>query len=263
MKIENLFSVRSKNIVITGGSSGIGRMMAEGFCANGANVVIASRNFDQCHIAAQRINAAYPEGQCVPFQCDVANPAHIEQFANFLAKHFANLDVLINNAGKTWGAPFDSFPLHAWQSVLDVNVSAPFLLVQQLKEQLLKSASMESPGRIINIGSVVGIRPITNHAFSYGASKAAIHHLTRMLANEFAPHHITVNALAPGAFPSRMMAKETESDVARQAILDQTPLRRLGQADDIISAAIFLSSAAGAFITGAIVPVDGGMAVSV
>ncbi len=263
MKIEGLFSVTGKTALVTGGASGIGSMMTEALCANGARVIIASRKIDACKEAAATINAKYSCGECIPFQADLAKEADLDSLASFVTATFGNLNILINNAGKTWGAPFDDFPTNAWESVMSVNVTAPFSLTQKLVAALAQSATPDNPARVINIGSVVGERPVSNNAYSYGASKAAIHHLTKILANDLANRSITVNALAPGAFPSRMMAHATEDKNAREELIASTPLSRLGMPQDIAGATLFLCSQASAFITGTVLPVDGGIAVSV
>ena len=168
------------------------------------------------------------------------------------------LDILVNNAGATWGEPLETFPAAAWDRVLDLNVKSPFWMVQALLPALRKAGTQDDPARIINIGSIDGIHVSPMTTYSYSTSKAAIHQLTRVLAKELGPQHITVNAVAPGPFPSKMMAATLEA--FGEAIAASAPLRRIGRDDDMAGIAIFLASRAGSYLNGAVIPVDGGIA---
>ncbi len=255
-----LFDVAGKVVLVTGGATGIGRMIAGGFVAAGATVLIASRKGEACVAAAQALTAEGP-GRAEGFAADVASEAGAAGLAAEVERRAGRLDVLVNNAGVAWGAPLESFPRAQWARVMETNVAGPFGCIQALLPMLRKAATPQDPARIVNIGSVMGTIASAEGNYSYVASKAAIHHLTRVLAAELAPRAITVNALAPGLFPSKMtrFAVGTAEGAAEAA--GNIPLGRLGAAGDAAGAAIFLASRAGAYVTGAVLPLDGGVSV--
>ncbi len=252
--MRNLFSVEGKVALVTGGSRGIGEMIARGYVENGAKVYISSRKANVCDALADELSKF---GTCISLPFDLGGMAGIEDLAAAVAERESKLDILVNNAGATWGAPFDSFDDAAWDRVLDLNVKGVFHLTRFLRPALAAAGTAGDPSRVVNIGSVDGIRVPELETYSYSASKAAVHHLTRVLASRLAPDHITVNAIAPGPFESKMMAATLEA--FGDAIRDQIPLRRIGEPDDMAGAAIFLCSRAGAYVTGAVIPVDGGI----
>ena len=259
--VESLFSLAGKTAVVTGGATGIGRIVAEGLVRAGADVLIASRKAKACEECAASLNKLGARGSAMGIAGDVSTESGVSALAEEIGRQFPRLSILINNAGKTWGAPLDAFPYAAWQSVFAVNVAGLFTLTQLLLPQLAAAATADDPARIVNLGSVMGSQPMGDGAYSYSASKAAVHHLTRILAKELAARRITVNALAPGLFDSRMTAFAT-GDAARVARLEQRiPLGRLGRPEDIASAILFLCGRGGAYITGAILPIDGGVGV--
>lgn len=250
------FSLTGKTALVTGGAQGLGRMIAEGLLRAGATVAITSRKPELCDQAAGEMSGL---GRCIPLPADLSTP----QAAVELAQHFRGrlgvCHILINNAGKTWGAPIESFPDKAWGGVMAVNVQAPFTLVRELLPELSAAGTPDDPARIINIGSVAGMKPERLKAYSYSASKAAIHMLTRDLAGDLADRNITVNAVVPGYFPTRMTAHMRDEEQVDPSLVAHIPLRRLGRPEDIAGAVVFLSSRAGAYITGAHIPVDGGL----
>lgn len=257
MQISSLFDVAGRRAVVTGGSRGIGRMITEGLLANGAEVVITARKADQLRAAAEEMAEL---GPVHAFPADLSEPEEVTRFADHVRGVFGDeLDVLVNNAGAVWGAPVDDFPVAGFDKVLDINVRAPFLLTQALLPQLRAAATEEDPARVVNIGSIDGIRVPLMDNFSYSASKAGIHQLTRHLAMKLVGDHISVNAIAPGPFESRMMAFALEDPDARAAVEAGVPMGRIGTPEDVAGAVIFLCSRAGAYLTGAIVPVDGGI----
>lgn len=259
--LESLFSLAGKFALVTGGATGIGRMTAEALMHAGATVVIASRKFDACEEAAAALNALGAGGSAVAVAADISNEAGVAALSDEIARRYAGLSILINNAGISWGAPLDDFPWSAWNRVMSVNVAGMFTLTQKLLPVLTANASADDPARVINLGSVMGAQPMGDRVYSYSASKAAVHHLTRILAKELAPRHITVNALAPGLFESRMTGFATKHAERLPRIRERIPLRRLGRPEDIASAMLFLCGRGGAYVTGAIVPVDGGVGV--
>lgn len=259
--LQRLFSVEGKTALVTGGGTGIGRMIAEGLVAAGARVLIASRKREVCEAAAAEINAAGLPGRVEALPGDVATEAGIDALAEAVGAASDRLDILVNNAGVSWGAPLGTFPHAAWAKVMDVNVAGLFTLTQRLLPQLEASASVGDPARIVNIGSVMGAAPLGDGAYSYAASKAAVHHLTRILAKELAGRSITVNAIAPGVFQSRMTAFATGTAEKAAAVGGNVPLGRLGTPDDIAALVLFLCGRSGAYMTGAILPLDGGLGV--
>jgi len=255
MNIQNLFSVAGKTVVITGGSSGLGLMMATGFLQAGARVYISARKAEQLQ-AAQAELSAYGEVHAV--QCDLGTAEGIATLVDTLNEREDKLHVLINNAGKSWGAPLAQYPDAAWSNLMALNVHAPFALTQKLLPLLEKATCAEDPARIINIGSIGGIINDELNAFAYSASKAAVHRLTQHLAHELAPKKILVNAIAPGMFPSKMSAAIMKDEAWRAKELSAIPLGRFGEPEDIAGLAIYLSARASAFMTGNIIPIDGG-----
>ncbi|MFC9871797.1 SDR family oxidoreductase [Nocardia salmonicida] len=251
---SQIFSVEGKTVLITGGTRGIGYMIAEGYLRAGAKVYISSRKKAAC-VAAEQELLQFGEVHAIP--CDVTDEADCRALIDEIAARESQLHVLVNNAGTTWGAQFDEFPGEGWDKVLAANVKAPFTLTQLARPLLEKGSADNDPARVINIGSIDGLVVPTLGNYSYSASKAAIHHLTRHLAADLAPS-ILVNAIAPGPFPSKMMAHTLEEigDQLRAA----SPVNRIGEPTDAASTAVFLSSRASNFITGAVIPLDGGLA---
>lgn len=256
--IDSLFNVQGKVTLVTGGGSGIGTMATEALVRAGCRVYIASRRLESCEAVAEEYNAMGP-GSVIAMQADLSTEEGTRALAGALGEREDSLDVLVNNSGMTWGAPFDEFPRSKWDEVMALNVSAVADLTKNLMPMLRKAGTAQDPARIVNLGSVVGTRAASNQAYSYGASKAAIHHLTKMLANEFGSMHITVNAIAPGPFPSRMMAHVIRDDARKKAMEARVPLHRVGEPEDIAGVLLMLCSRAGAYITGGIIPLDGGL----
>ncbi|MFV3127124.1 SDR family oxidoreductase [Niveispirillum sp. KHB5.9] len=255
--VTDLFSLAGKKALVTGGAQGLGRMIAEGLLRAGADVAITSRKPDICAQAAAEMAAL---GPCLALPADLSTPEAAVDLADRYRQAAGGLDILVNNAGKTWGAPIESFPDKAWASVMAVNVQTPFKLVQQFLSELTASGLGGDPARIINIGSVAGVAIELLQAYSYSASKAAIHQLSRQLAKDLADRNITVNAVLPGFFPTSMTAHLRDADDAPTGALQgHIPLRRLGRPDDIAGIVVFLCSRAGAYVTGAEIPVDGGI----
>lgn len=259
--LDDLFSVKGKVALVTGGATGIGQMAAAALVKGGARVLIASRKGEDCVRAAEALNALGAPGSAEGFAGDVGTEAGIDALAAEVAGRTDRLHILLNNAGTTWGEPFETFPHAAWARVLNVNVAGLFTLTQKLVGLLEHAASDDDPARIINLGSVMGTQPVADGAYSYSASKAAVHHLTLILAEELAARRITVNAFAPGPFPSRMTSFATGTDEGARKVAADVLLGRLGSADDIAGATLYLCSRAGAYVTGAILPIDGGTSV--
>jgi 2-deoxy-D-gluconate 3-dehydrogenase len=256
--VNGLFNIEGKVALVTGGSSGIGKMIAEGFAANGAKVYIASRKLHVCEEVAAELSKT---GTCIPLQADVSTHAGVLALAERMKALEPKLDVLVNNSGAAWGAPFDDFPEAGWDKVYALNVKAPFFLIQQLHGALKAAASAERPSKVINIASINGLTVPDMDTFSYSSSKAALIHLTRVLARTLAKDHIRVNAIAPGPFPSKMMAETIEKNGDK--ILNRVPAGRFGQPEDAAGVAIFLASRASDYVHGAVLPMDGGSATTV
>ncbi|MGV9979089.1 glucose 1-dehydrogenase [Micromonospora wenchangensis] len=254
--MTDLFSVDGKTVLVTGGSRGIGLMIARGFVRAGATVVISSRKADVCEAVAKELSA---EGRCEAIPADLGDEAGADALAAAVRERYDRLDVLVNNAGATWGAPLESYPGSAFDKLWAVNVKAVFRLTTALLPALRAAAGDDDPARVINIGSIDGLRVPAMEVYAYSATKAAVHMLTRSLAHQLAAERITVNAIAPGPFESKMMAFALDDPATRAAITQQVPLGRIGRPDDMAGAAIFLASRAGAYLTGAVIPVDGGI----
>ena len=261
--LEELFSLSGKKALVTGGATGIGRMIATGLARAGAEVMIASRKGADCAAVAAEINGIAASegtgGSVVGFAGDVSTEEGVDALAAEVQSRTDTLHILFNNAGTTWGEPMKQFPYGAWSRVLDVNVTGLFHLTRQLLPQLAAAGQLGDPARVVNLGSVMGTAALGDGAYSYSASKAAVHHLTRIMAKELAHKQITFNAFAPGPFQSKMTAFATGSDEKAAQVGKGVPLQRIGSPDDIAGAALFLCGKGGAYITGAILPIDGGI----
>lgn len=256
MELSTLFSVDGKVAVVTGGSRGIGRMIAEALVRSGARVIISSRKADACDAAAAELSEL---GHCTSVPADLSNAAGVRHLADAVGERERQLHLLFNNAGATWGAPLEEFPDEAWDKVLSTNVKAPFALSAALLPLLRAAATNEDPARIINVGSVDGIRVPATENYPYAASKAAVHMVTRQLAHQLVGDNVNVNAIAPGPFRSKMMSFLLDADGGEELVASGVPMGRIGAPDDMAGVALFLSSRASAYLTGAIIPVDGGI----
>ncbi|MFD0785882.1 glucose 1-dehydrogenase [Micromonospora azadirachtae] len=254
--MTDLFSVEGKTVLVTGGSRGIGLMIAQGFVQAGAHVIISSRKADVCAAVAEKLSA---EGRCEAIPADLSTDAGAEGLAAAIRQRYDRIDVLVNNAGATWGARLEEYPESAFDKLWAVNVKAVFRLTTALLPALRAAAGDDDPARVINIGSIDGIRVPWMEVYAYSATKAAVHMLTRSLAHQLAGERITVNAIAPGPFESKMMAFALDDPTSRATIEQQVPLGRIGRPEDMAGTAIYLSSRAGAYLTGAVIPVDGGI----
>jgi NAD(P)-dependent dehydrogenase (short-subunit alcohol dehydrogenase family) len=250
--MESLFSLDGKVAIVTGGARGLGRMMARGLLNAGATVYLTSREADDCLAATADLG-----GQSRALHGDAGSPKGIAELGRkFRQAGERKLHILINNVGRTRGAPLESFPDDAWASVMSLNVQAPFRMIQEMLPELQAAASLNDPARVINIGSIAGRAVTELKAYSYMASKAAIHQLTRQLAKDLIERHINVNAILPGFFPTAMTAPLRDRDSNLQQMI---PMGRMGDWEDIAGAAVFLSSRAGSYVTGIELPVDGGI----
>jgi NAD(P)-dependent dehydrogenase (short-subunit alcohol dehydrogenase family) len=253
--VEQLFSIRGKVAVVTGGSRGIGEMIARGYVAAGAKVYISSRKASACEELADELSTI---GTCVPLPADLSTPEGATQLAAAIAEREPEVHILVNNAGASWGEPLDDYAVEGFDKVMDLNVRGVFLLTQALAPQLRAAASAADPARVINVGSIDGGFHVPAYeAYAYSASKAAVHQLTRHLGRFLAADHVTVNAIAPGLFPSKMTAFMFDHE---EQLVAGIPMGRAGTPEDMAGIAIYLASRAGAYTTGAIIPVDGGVA---
>ncbi|KAJ5454556.1 Rhamnolipids biosynthesis 3-oxoacyl- reductase [Penicillium daleae] len=259
MDSESLFNVKGKVVLVTGGAKGIGRMISEGYVTNGATVYISSRDAKACDQAVKELNAL-GKGKAHAIPADFYKYEDVKKLAEELGKRESKLHVLVNNSGSNWGAPYDEYPTDAFTRVLTLNLHRVFDLTR-LVTPLLENASAENdPARIINIGSIDGLRVPSLETFAYSSSKAGLHHLSRVLANHLGRRNITSNTLACGPFESKMMAATLKS--FGDAIKAGVPLGRIGTPQDVAGACLFLSSRAGAYINGATISVDGGSSIS-
>ncbi len=254
--MSDLFDISRKTALVTGGSRGIGAMIARGLLDAGARIVISSRKEADLNATAEQL-AAY--GECVAIPADLSNEDGARGLASAVAERFPELNILVNNAGATWGAPVEDFPQSGWDRVIGTNVEGIFHLTTALLPQLRAAATADDPARVINIGSIDGIRVPSTENYSYSASKAAVHMLTRHLAKRLASQHITVNAIAPGPFESKMMAFALDNPDTRAAVESMVPLGRIGRPDDAAGLVQFLASRAGAYLTATVIPMDGGI----
>ena len=251
----DLFDLSGKVAVVTGGTRGIGMMVARGLLQAGARVYISSRKAEAGEAAVAEL-AQF--GKVVSIPADLSTEAECVRLAAEVGAREDQLHILVNNAGATWGEPLETFPESAWDKVLDLNLKSPFFLTRAFLPLLQEAGTHDDPARVVNIGSIDGLHVPPMNTYSYSSSKAALHHLTRVLARELGPRHITVNAVAPGPFESKMMAATL--DAFGKEIAARSPLGRIGRPDDMAGAVVFLSSRAGSYVTGSVLAVDGGIA---
>ncbi|KAF1951522.1 NAD(P)-binding protein [Byssothecium circinans] len=259
MDITGLFNVKGKVVLVTGGAKGIGRMISEGFVRNGATVYVSSRDAKACEQACKELNAL-GKGKADYITADFYKEEEIKKVADGLKKREGKLDVLVNNSGSNWGESYDSYPSAAWDRVLNLNLKRVFQLTQAVTPLLEAAGSAASPSRIINIGSVDGLRVPALETFAYSASKAGLHHMSRVLASHLGKRHITSNTIACGPFQSKMMKATLEK--FGDKIASGVPLGRIGTPEDVAGTCIWLSSRAGAWVSGATIALDGGSVVS-
>lgn len=253
---DDLFSVRGKTVLVTGASAGIGRMIAEAMVSRGADVWICSRNAEDLARTCAELGRA---GQCRAIAADLSTECGIALVEKTLKAETTAIDILVNNAGTSWGATLGTFPRDSFEKVLNLNLLAPFELIQRLLPLILAGAKRSPPASIINIASVDGIRPPVRDSFAYSSSKAGVIMLTRHLAQVLAKDGVTVNAIAPGIFPSRLTAHILDPDHTRYVPPPPVPLGRIGTPDDIAGAVLYMGSRAGSYVTGATLPVGGGL----
>lgn len=254
--VHDLFSVAGKIALVTGGSRGIGLMIARGLVEAGAKVYISSRKKAACDEVAQQLCAV---GECVSLPADVSTAAGCAALAREVAQREDRLHILVNNAGTAWGETLMKYPESGWDKVMNTNVKSVFFLTRELLVLLEKAGTTVDPARVINVGSVDGIKPPFYETYAYPASKAAVHQLTRDLAVKFGGKNITVNAIAPGPFESHMT--EWMLEHYRSRLEQACPMRRIGVPSDLAGVAIYLSSRAGAYVNGVVLPVDGGICI--
>lgn len=256
--VADLFSVRGRIALVTGGSTGIGRHIATGLAAAGAKVYICARSAEKIGQAANEI-ASETGAEVIALTADLSTMAGIEALAADLAGRERALHILVNNAGTLTDAPLDDFSEEDWDRVIDLNLKSPFFMMQKLLPLLRSGASAVRPSAVIDIGSVGALKIGPREVYAYQASKAAIHWMVKSLAKKLGPEHITVNAIAPGFFESEMTVISSEE--MRQMVIGMVPRRRTGEPDDVAGAAIYLASRAGAYVTGSVIPVEGGLAI--
>ncbi len=254
MPISSLFDLSGRTCLVTGGANGLGRMMAEALLGAGARVMVTSRR--DAEAAAAEMSRL---GPCEGFNADLTDMKGVSALAAAIHERTDTLDVLVNNAGRTWGEALETYPAKAWTSLMAVNVQAPFTLSRDLLPLLERASRPDDPARILNIGSIAALTTLRRSAYAYAASKAALHHLTREMAAELAPRGIAVNTIVPGWFPTNMTAPFRRSESEAEAVDAGVPLGRIGAPSDIAGVVVFLSSLASAYITGAEIVVDGGL----
>ena len=254
--IKDLFTLKGRVALVTGGSRGIGRMIAEGFLMQGAKVYISSRKSAQCDAAAEALSAG---GECISLPQDLSTVEGCKALTQRLTALEPKLDILVNNAGAAWGADFDEFPESGWDKVLNLNLKSPFFLTQALHGALKAAASPEKPAKVINIASIDGIRHNPQDTYSYHASKSGLIYLTRRMAARLIQDQIVMSCIAPGAFASDM---NRDARDRADAVASRIPMRRIGTDEDMAAAAIYLASRAGDYVVGATIPVDGGVALA-
>ena len=263
--MKDLFSIKGKIALVTGGSRGIGEMIAAGFLSSGAKVYICSRKVEACDLAAKKLSQEFG-GECISIPTDLSNMEGIENLVKEISNKESQLDILINNAGTAWGAPIDKYPEMGWDKVMDTNVKGVFFLTQKLLPLLRTSGSHENPSRVVNIGSIEGIIKGSFDNFAYGPSKAALHHLTRVLAASLIKENIIVNAIAPGPFPTWMLSTGVgfggKTDIDWGVVGKHNPSGRVGNMEDIAGLAIFLCSRASSYTVGQTITCDGGIVAS-
>ncbi len=255
LPISDLFSVDGKTAIVTGGSRGIGAMIARGLVSNGVTTYITARKADACDAMAVELSTF---GTCHSVPADLATPEGRDAVVDRIRADGAPLDILVNNAGAAWGAPLGEFPDAGFEKVMNINVQAPFMLTQALLPELRASATAEDPSRVIMIGSIDGIRVPFGDNYSYSASKAGIHMLARHLAHHVVTDNITVNSIAPGPFDSKMMSYMLDDPASREMVEQSVPRGRIGSPEDVAGTVLYLASRAGAFVTGTVIPLDGG-----
>ena len=257
INVQELFSIKDKVALVTGGSRGIGLMIARGFVEAGARVYISSRKKEVCDGVADELSTI---GSCVSCPADLSTSEGREQLFRTISSKEKSLNILVNNAGAAWGAPFAEYPENGWDKVMDTNVKSIFFLTRDLTPLLEKAARPGDPARVINVGSIDGLKVPTVENYAYAPSKAAVHHLTRVLAVRLGPRGITVNAIAPGPFESQMTKWLLEN--YQKKIEADCPLGRIGSPPDMAGVAIYLASRAGAYVNGVTIPVDGGICIT-
>ena len=256
MKINELFNVAGKVAVVTGGSRGIGEMIASGLLANGVKVYITARKEAPLILKAKELSKKY-DAECIAVPCDLSAMEGIDQFAEFISSNETQIDFLINNAGASWGEPYAEYAEKGWDKVMDLNVKSVFYLTQKLTPLLKSAGNQDDPSRVINIGSIDGLNVPAFESFAYSTSKAAVHHLTRVLARRLVKENILVNAIAPGPYPSMMLGSAVNHDYS--IVEDHNPRRRMGTPEDIAGLTIFLCSRAGSYTVGTVIASDGGL----
>ena len=251
---NDLFSIAGKIAIVTGGSRGIGKMIAQGYVENGVKTYISSRKTEACRETAEELSE---KGECIAFPADLSTQEGRDLFVGEIKERESKLDILVNNAGAAWGASYDDFPESGWDKVVDLNLKTPFFLTQQLTPLLEKKSNADDPSRVINIASIDGLHVPLMDTFSYTASKSGIIHLTKHMAKVLVERNIIVNAIAPGPFDSHMLGKAVNFDYS--FIAESVPRKRIGTPDDIAGLCIFLCSRAGAYTVGETITCDGGL----